>query len=582
MKPYRVYWFTGFVMLTFLCVLSASVPLLAHGQEDKPKLTDVLGVSKDGKPSEQVEGEPSEPEKAQPESIEPSEVIPPVPSDEFNRGTPRSTVEGFLEASRSGDYLKAIQYLDFRNLPTVLSIQGETLARQLRIVIDQALWIDYDLLSNHPGGNTDDGLPPNREMLGRIDEETVSFDIMLERVSREDGVYIWKFSNTTVSEIPQMYKYYGYGPVGEFLSPYFPDKQFFQIRLWQWFAIIVFGILSFLIAVALTKLAAFMVKLKRKELTVQFSRFLNRPVRILLFILIWRASSFFIDLSLAGHTLMSTRTILVLALIWTIVQLVDIVTANAGTRMQARGQTTSIALFRPLSNIAKVMIILIGLTIWLDNIGVKVTSLIAGIGIGGAAIALAAQDSIRNFFGSITILADKPFYIGQRIVVRGHDGVVEEIGLRSTRIRLLTGHRVTIPNQGIVTQDIENIGERPHIRRLTNIRLVLDTPPDKAEKAVNIIQRILKDHEGSNPDFPPRVYFNEFNDDSLNILVLYWYHPPDYWAFTALNQKVNLEIMRAFEKEGIQFAPPTIATIQKAQKADTFQSETDIDSQSPV
>lgn len=570
MRPFIVRWFIGCAFLVFIGALVFIFPMPIHSQQDKPKLKDVLGVSEEEKTSEQ--------EEIQPESIESVEVIPPALSDDFNRGTPRTTVEAFLEAARSGDYLTAMHYLDLRNLPTVLSIQGEKLARQLRIVLDQALWIDYDLLSDHPKGNTDDGLPPNQEMLGRIDEDAVSFDIMLKRVRREDGEYIWKFSNTTVSKIPQLYKYYGYGSVGEFLSPFFPDRQFLQIRLWQWFAITVFGALSFLMAYLLTKLTVALVRLKRKELTDQLVRFFNRPVRILLFILIWRASSLFIDLSLAGHTLMSTRTILVFALVWAIVKLVDIIAANTSKRLQMRGQTASSSLLRPISNIAKVMIILIGLTIWLDNIGVKVATLVAGIGIGGAAIALAAQDSIRNFFGSVTILMDKPFFIGQRIVVSGHDGVVEEIGLRATRIRLLTGHRVSIPNQDMVKQDVENISERPHIRRLTNIRLALDTPPGKAEKAVKIIQRILKDHEGSNPDFPPRVYFNEFNDDSLNILVLYWYHPPNYWDFNALNQKVNLKIMKAFEKEGIQFAPPTIAIIRKGQKEDTFQSETESDS----
>ena len=98
--------------------------------------------------------------------------------------------------------------------------------------------------------------------------------------------------------------------------------------------------------------------------------------------------------------------------------------------MQSRGQTASSVLFRPLSNIAKAVIILIGVILWLDNIGVQVATPVAGIGIGGAAIALAAQDSIRNFIGSITILMDKPYYVGQRIVVRGHDGVVEEIGFQ--------------------------------------------------------------------------------------------------------------------------------------------------------
>jgi MscS family membrane protein len=161
------------------------------------------------------------------------------------------------------------------------------------------------------------------------------------------------------------------------------------------------------------------------------------------------------------------------------------------------------------------------------------------------------------------VLLDKPYQVGQRILVKGHDGVVEEIGLRSTKMRLLTGHQTTIPNDEMARLDIENIGRRPHIRRLTNITITYDTPLEKVEKAVRIINDILDNHEGMDPEFPPQVYFNDFNPDSLNIIMLYWYHPPAYWDFLAFNQRVNTQIMQEFEKEGIQFAFPTTTTYLK-------------------
>ena len=112
----------------------------------------------------------------------------------------------------------------------------------------------------------------------------------------------------------------------------------------------------------------------------------------------------------------------------------------------------------------------------------------------------------------------------------------------------------------MATSKIENIGKRPSIRRLSNITITYDTPPDKVERALEIIRGILENHEGMHPDFPPRVCFNEFNDTSLNILMIYWYHPPNYWDFLAFNERVNLQIMRAFEAEGIEFAFPTSTT----------------------
>ena len=185
------------------------------------------------------------------------------------------------------------------------------------------------------------------------------------------------------------------------------------------------------------------------------------------------------------------------------------------------------------------------------------TSIIAGLGVGGLAVALAAQESLKNFFGSLVIFADKPFELGDRIVVDGFDGPVEEVGFRSTRIRTLDGHLVTIPNGELANKTIENIGKRRYIRRIVNIGVTYDTSPEKMTRALEIIREVLKDHEGMLPDFPPRVYFNDFGESSLNIIVIYWYHPPSYWDFMAFNERFNMEILRRFNAEGIEFAFPT-------------------------
>jgi MscS family membrane protein len=211
--------------------------------------------------------------------------------------------------------------------------------------------------------------------------------------------------------------------------------------------------------------------------------------------------------------------------------------------------------------ITRVVVIVVGAIYLLRALsGKPLSALLAGLGIGGLAVALAAQDTLKNFFGSIMIMLDKPFSVGQRVLVESYDGVVENIGFRSTRVRTLTGHLVTVPNEKMATNAIENVGRRPSIRRLTNITITYDTPPDKVERALEIIREILDNHEGMNPDFPPRVYFSEFNDASLNIMMIYWYFPADYWAYMEFTEKVNLKIMRAFEKEGIEFAFPTTTT----------------------
>ena len=186
-----------------------------------------------------------------------------------------------------------------------------------------------------------------------------------------------------------------------------------------------------------------------------------------------------------------------------------------------------------------------------------ITSILAGLGVGGLAVALAAQETIKNFFGSLVIFADKPFELGERVVVGGHDGAIEEVGFRSTRIRTLDGHLVTVPNGELANQMIQNIGKRPFIKRVMNVTITYDTPPDKVQQAIDILKELLDNHEGMKEDFPPRVFFNNFNDCSLNILAIYWYHPPAYWDFLAYSERLNMELLRRYNEAGIEFAFPT-------------------------
>jgi len=186
-----------------------------------------------------------------------------------------------------------------------------------------------------------------------------------------------------------------------------------------------------------------------------------------------------------------------------------------------------------------------------------IASIVAGLGIGGLALALAAQDTIKNVFGSLVLFVDKPFEMGDRIIVDGHDGPVAEVGLRSTKIRTLEGHLVTVPNGELANKAIQNIGKRPYIRRIVDLTITYDTPSEKIDLALEIVKEILADHEGMDDEFPPRVFFNKFNAASLNIMAIYWYHPPNYWDFLAFSERFNKEVFHRYNEEGIDFAFPT-------------------------
>jgi MscS family membrane protein len=495
---------------------------------------------------------------AAPEMAEAPTVVSP---DELNRGTPRTALEGFITAAGDGNYDRAAEYLDLRNLPAWLAeSEGPKFARQLKIVLDRTLLIDFDMVSTSPAGNVQDGLPPNREVVDRIKTPAKTVDVMLQRVPREDGVLIWKISNRTVIEIPHLYDHFGYRPFEEALSKFFPDVVFLGWHTWQWVAIVTFIPLGYLGALLPTWLVGLMLQRKETEMSRRMAQFIAGPVRIILWLMLVKVGIHIIGPTVTIRSLMKAGTVMTVAFAWATIRGVALIFDWWADRLTNAGQESATVLLQPAKRISQIAIALLAALVWLDNIGFNVGTILAGLGVGGLAVALALQDTIKNFIGSIMILVDRPYQVGQRIVVKGHDGVVEDVGLRSTKMRLLTGHQTTIPNHEMASVDIENIGRRPHIRRLTNIAIPYDTPREKVEKAVEIIEAILDNHEGMDPDFPPRVYFNEFNRDSLNIIVLYWYHPADYWAFLALNQRVNTQIMREFENEGIKFALPTTTT----------------------
>ncbi|MHC4302557.1 MAG: mechanosensitive ion channel family protein [Planctomycetota bacterium] len=208
----------------------------------------------------------------------------------------------------------------------------------------------------------------------------------------------------------------------------------------------------------------------------------------------------------------------------------------------------------------RITIAIIAAIFIVDNILEQdVQSILVGAGVGGVAIALAAKDTIANFFGSVTIFTDRPFQMGEMIKIGDHSGPVEEVGFRSTRVRTLQGHLVTIPNSAIVNTAVENIGRRPFIRRTSNLTITYDSGHAKTGRAVEIVKDVLAatPEINTDEDRPPRVYFSDFNDWSLNIYMSYWVKPPDYWLYQEVNERVNFEIMKRFEAENIEFAFPS-------------------------
>jgi MscS family membrane protein len=207
-----------------------------------------------------------------------------------------------------------------------------------------------------------------------------------------------------------------------------------------------------------------------------------------------------------------------------------------------------------MRRVGKYFILLLALLVTAQNLGVEVTTLLAGLSIGGLAVGLAAQDTLANLFGAVALFMDRPCVVGDRIKVEGYDGVVEEIGLRSTRIRNLDGHLVTIPNKAMANASITNISKRPNIRTVMTIGITYDTPAEKVKRAGEIIQEVFKSHPMTADVW---VSFNQFADFSLNFLVIHWWNSTVYKDYLAGMQEMNLALKARFDAAGISFAFPT-------------------------
>lgn len=206
----------------------------------------------------------------------------------------------------------------------------------------------------------------------------------------------------------------------------------------------------------------------------------------------------------------------------------------------------------------KVLIVIIFGTYVAEGIsGKPITTILTGLGLGGLAFALAAQDTIKNLFGSLMILSDKPFMVGDWVKMTDIEGIVEDVGFRSTRIRTFPGELVTIPNEKVAAAVVVNVSRRQYIRTDLSLSVIYSTPPEKLEQGIEIARQVLMAEPMFPEDRPPRIDFASFGPDYLEIKVRYWYTPPDYWEWVDYRHRVNLAILKEFNRAGIEFAFPT-------------------------
>ena len=525
----------------------------------QPTLKEVLEQSS---PEEEEKESPAEtpPQAAAPSAptveTKPAPVKKKIPSDELNRGVPRTSIKGFLNSAHEREFEKAAQYLDLRNLPAnIKKLPGAELARQLYIVLTRSLLIDYDLLSMDPKGHLDDDLPEYRDPLVKIATPDKSYNLLLQKVPREDGKFVWKISNRTVRDIPELYEIFGHGWLDDVFPHWFFDYQIFEIHVWEWVGIALAMMASYLVVQLVTMPILFFFRRGKSGLARQLIENFHAPVRFLLWAVFARHLVLLMSPSLLLQAVAATKTIPIIALAWFLLKLVDFCASQMADGFKQRGRQGLVVFVPAVGNIIKVLVIIILFVSWLDNIGVRVTTLVAGLGIGGLAVALAAQKSLENFIGAITLYSSRPVKVGDFCRFGQSVGTVEEIGLRSTRIRSLDRTLISLPNADFSNMQLENLSKRDKIRYYPNLKLRQDTTPDQLRFILVEIRTLLYAHPKVLDD-PAKVRFVGFGEYSLNIEVFAYVDVTNWNEFQEVAEDLNLRIMDVVKRAGSGIAQP--------------------------
>jgi MscS family membrane protein len=334
-----------------------------------------------------------------------------------------------------------------------------------------------------------------------------------------------------------------------------------NIPLYQYVASVIYVILAFYLA----KLLDFLVsgRLSRwvekspGRVNAILAGFVRGPTRVVAFVILLHVGLQLFPWPAWLQELLSKGLLVVVAISLTYLALKMVDLFMGYWQQQAAAGSDPVIqtqLFPLLTRSVQIFVVIVAVLVTAQNLGVNITGLIASLSIGGLALGLAAQDTLANLFGAVAILMDKPFRVGDRVQVDNVDGVVEGIGFRSTQVRNLDGHLVTVPNKAMGNATITNISRRPNIRTLINIGITYDTPTAKVKEALAIVSEVYRSHPMTHDVW---ISFNRFADFALNIFVVHWWKSTVFKDYLAGFQEMNLELKQKFDEAGIQFAFPT-------------------------
>lgn len=473
--------------------------------------------------------------------------------------SPREAVARYLELAREGRFEDAARFLE---VPDSLRDEAPRLARQLKAVLDRHLWVDLEQVSALAQGDTADGLPPGLDQLGRIQgSDGILRPVRMTRAPVESDVP-WRFSVQTVARVPAWYEALDNRWMIERIPEPLQRPGPFDILWWQWIALPALAGVSWMIGALagqlLRGIASRIASRTRATWDDALLVQLRAPIATALTLAAFAALLPLLGLNQPPAVLLYrvVRAGLYLTFFWSLWRVINVVIGILSTTAWALTTPSSRALLPLGSRVAKAVLIAIGVVAVLSLLGFPVASLLAGLGIGGLALALAAQKTVENLFGAFSIGVDQPFREGDFVRVEDFVGTVEKIGLRSTRFRTLERTVISIPNAKVADSRLESLAARDRLRLFVVVGLVYETTAAQMREVLAGFERILRAHPKVWPDVVV-VRFRELAASSLDVEVSAWFMTSDWNEFTLIRQEILLQFMEVVERAGTSIAFPT-------------------------
>lgn len=486
----------------------------------------------------------------------------PAPADSLGRATPRGTLEGYIRAVSQEDYQRASQYLDLALLPFAKRIQGEQVARILQQALDRNGNIPPTmLLSDDPAGQLDDDLPAESERIGslQLGEESLP---MLLRLTQRDDKPVWLISAETLDELPYRIEDEASLPLNQWMPASLIENKWHGVPWGHWIAMLLLALTSYLVCrvavAAIGGITQVILSRKFQDRPAALIKAFAVPIRLFLAVLMFVTVAQRAGISIIVRQYLSEAVVIVawISVLWLIWRLVDVIAAVSEKRMTTQARFGALSAVLLVRRSSRLLLVVVGAIVALDTAGADVTTGLAALGIGGIAVALGAKRMVEDLVGSMTLVFDQPVRIGDFCQVGDTLGTIEQIGMRSTRIRTLDRTLVTIPNGDFSAQTIENYTHRDRFLFNPTLSLHYETSPEQIRCLLLALRAILSSHPRVEAD-GARARFLGFGSTSLNIEIFAYVPATDYGDFLEAQEDLNLRIADVVANSGTGFAFPS-------------------------